>query len=109
MYFTFYSRKDGRKESVELLQMPTGWMMIHPCYEGMVEPNGMPHLQRCIEENYTEVPPALGDAFQEIWEAAALDRMTNGEMQERLDIFSEWVATYNVHKQLKPSYKLNAN
>lgn len=106
MYFSFFSKRANRPEIIELIITPTGWLMIHDCYQGIVEPNGRPHLQRCIEENYTAVPPALGDAFEEIWIAAKEERISNGEIQERLDTFSKWVSTYNVHKQLKPIYTI---
>jgi hypothetical protein len=106
MYFTFFSKKDNQKEAIELTLTPTGWLMTHECYQGVVEPNGQPYLQRCIEENYTEVPSALGDAFQEIWEAATLNHISQAEIQERLDTFSEWVSTYNIHRQLKPIYSI---
>lgn len=108
MHFDFYSKKDNHKESIELIITKTGWEMIHECYNGIVEPNGMPHLQRCIEENYMDVPPALGDAFQEIWEAATLEKIGDSEIQERLDAFSEWVSSYNVHQQLRPNYHIKA-
>ena len=104
MHFDFYSNKNQRKESIELLLTSTGWFMVHECYKGPVEPNGRPYLQHCVEENYTEVPTALADAFQEIWEAANTGGLENGELQETIDTFSEWVANYNTTKQPSPIY-----
>ncbi len=104
MYFDFYSYKDHHKDSIKLMLSPTGWTMTHECYNGQVEPNGMPHLQRCVAENYAITPPALGDAFQELWVAGNGHEIEYDELQKRIDIFSDWVATYNVHKHPSPTY-----
>lgn len=106
MHFDFISSKTGHKESIELQFTPTGWLMIHPCYQGTVAPNGTPYLQQCVTENSALAPSALGDAFEEIWEAANQHQIDAPEIQRRLDIFSEWVTSYTFHKQPSPVYSL---
>lgn len=102
MYFSFYSKKDNRLEKVELVLTNSGWYMQHDCYSGLISPEGLPHLQDCIHSNYSEYPPALGDAFSEIWQAATYQNLSQREVQARLDAFSEWVQHYSKTKSSKP-------
>lgn len=101
MYLSFYSRKEDRLEIIELEWLQDGWFMRHECYQGKVQPNGYPHLNRCIEENYSPYPPAFGDALEEIWDAIRWGLLSPGQIQSRLDRFSAWLRAFEKNPLLK--------
>ena len=108
MQFVFLCKNSNQLETVNLKLTGVGWYMEHDCYRGNVNPDGRPYLQQCITKYSGDYPSALGDAFQEIWEAAIQNHLTEPEIQSSLDEFSEWVLNYTLHHaaQLSPGHRL---
>lgn len=67
----------------------SGWLIQHPLHSGLANARGEPCLKQCIQEaNYLE---ALGDAFEELWEAMRTNNLDTKEAQSRLTAFSQWL------------------
>lgn len=101
MQFVFYSHKSNQLETIEIGVSRVGWFIEHPNYSGTVFPNGTPHIQQYLQEHLTAYPPALGDAFEELWEAAVHDHLSDAEIQQSLDEFSQWVINFSMDKDAK--------
>jgi hypothetical protein len=98
LHFDFFSYKEKQPDRIELKVSKVGWFMEHSCYRGTILPSGMPHLQHCLQEHDSACPPALGDAFEELWEAAVHDHLSDPEIQKSLDEFSHWVTHFSISR-----------
>ena len=84
-----------------------GWRIEHDTASGLSSPDGHPQFYQCIRENGATYPPAMKDALEELWEAARQKQLGPGELQSRLDQFSDWLAHYDQTRDPSPSSMLD--
>ncbi len=89
MYFKYCSRKNQREEVIHLSWQKNGWLIQHSLHSGLANTRGEPYIEQCFPDaNYLE---ALGDAFEELWEAMRINNLDTKGAQSRLTAFSQWL------------------
>lgn len=96
MHITFFSKKNQKLERIEIQKTEDGWHIQHDSYQGHCNKFGSPHLYRAINDNYSEYPPAFGDALEELWQAIEDSQLLEDAVQDRLNQFSNWVMYYTI-------------
>lgn len=94
MEFHFYSYKLGERQAIQLQLRSTGWLVQYGPYGAISQPDGF-FVTWILRNHQVNVPPALNDAMEELWEAAHRHGLEKPAIQERLDGFSQWLQGFN--------------
>lgn len=94
MEFHFHSFRTRCDECITMQLHDAGWLVQFGVYGAITEPNGY-FLGWVLRRHGVNVPAALNDALEELWNAAQQGALKPDEVQERLNGFSEWLAGFN--------------
>ncbi len=94
MEFHFYSYSLGERQTMQLQLHSTGWLVHYGPYGAISQPDGF-FVAWILRSHQVNVPPALNDALEELWEAAHRHKLDKDTIQKSLDGFSQWLQGFN--------------
>jgi hypothetical protein len=100
--FSFYNpRFKHNMDEFHIKRTEAGWHGGFADFYGDWGMNGEPHLYKYLRNEYISYPVNLGSYWEDIWYRANEGKLSNEEIQDRLNQLVEWV---NTTTKARPSW-----
>lgn len=94
MKLEIFSRKRGHRDPCEIKKTSAGWYIeFNPDGGKDCDKAGNPQLFKYLNHNSVNFPNALGGYLICLWERSEEKQLTDFEIQEQLNLLSDWIET----------------
>ncbi len=104
MVLRVYNSRFGHNDDYDITRTSDGWRIEHSAdsddHSGECNTRGEPLLYRHLKHDSINYPAALGGYLDFLWRKATEHDMDEEQMQEALDLISQWLQTI---EQSKPA------
>lgn len=97
MYLEVYSRRWGHPDKYHVDRTATGWRIDHLSITGDCDKEGKPYLFENLDHDSIDYPAGLGGYLAFLWDQAEAQKMTDAQIQERLEELGQWIQTVEQH------------